>query len=260
MSSTISGRSSRARTRYTGEEMRILVVLVVAALAVVTVVSTASAEVQLAIQNGRVTLVAKDATVRQILTEWVRIGQTKIVNLERIPGGPQTIELRDVSEQQALKVLLRSVSGYVAAPRVTPAANASLFDRIIVMPTVAVPPSPVSAAPPAAFATFQQPQPPPGGDDERGDASPQPQPGNRGPVFVFQPPPGVNLPPQQPQNVPNLPGQFDRPNVPVAPPTASFPGAPTTPAPIGVSTPGMMVPVPAQPGQRGQPGQPPRQP
>ena len=46
--------------------------------------STARAEVQITIHNGRVTLVARDATLRQILAEWARVGQTKIVNIERI--------------------------------------------------------------------------------------------------------------------------------------------------------------------------------
>ena len=32
--------------------------------------AAASADVQLTIQNGRVSLVAKDATLRQILAEW----------------------------------------------------------------------------------------------------------------------------------------------------------------------------------------------
>jgi hypothetical protein len=41
----------------------------------------------LSIHDGRVSIVAKDATVRQILTEWARVGRTKIVNVERIPGG-----------------------------------------------------------------------------------------------------------------------------------------------------------------------------
>ena len=60
--------------------------------------STASAQqVQLAIHDGRVSLIAKDATVRQILAEWARIGQTKVVNVEKIPGGPVTLELRATS-------------------------------------------------------------------------------------------------------------------------------------------------------------------
>ena len=88
-------------------------------------------------QDGRVSLVAKDATVRQILTEWARVGQTKIVNVERMPGGPVTLELTNVPEAQALDVLLRSLSGYIAAPRPVEAANLSRFDRIILMPTLA---------------------------------------------------------------------------------------------------------------------------
>ena len=91
--------------------MRALLVAVAAALVVTGAPSVASADVRLTIQDGRVTLIAKDATVRQILTEWARVGQTKIVNVERIAGGPLTLELRDVPERQALRVLLRSVGG-----------------------------------------------------------------------------------------------------------------------------------------------------
>ena len=116
---------------------------------------------QLTIRDGRVSLVAKDATVRQILTEWARVGQTKIVNVERIPGGPVSMELTNVPEQQALEVLLRSVSGYLAAPRPIDAANLSRFDRIIVMPTSApprvAPGAPAPAFQPPAFAPPRTP-------------------------------------------------------------------------------------------------------
>ena len=108
--------------------------------------SVSSADVHLQLRDGRVSIVAKDATVRQILTEWARVGQTNVVNVERIPGGPLTLELSDVPEAQALDVLLRSVSGYMAAPRATAVANLSVFDRIIVMPTAAAPRPAASAA------------------------------------------------------------------------------------------------------------------
>jgi len=98
----------------------------------------ARAEVQLSIRNGRVTIVAKDATVRQILAEWARVGKTKIVNGERVPGGTVTLELKDVPEADALDVLLRTLSGYMAAPRTTSVgADASVYDAIVVMPTIA---------------------------------------------------------------------------------------------------------------------------
>src|SRR5258708_5480688 len=132
-----------------------------AIIASLLLASTASAEVQLTIQNGRVSLKAKDATLRQIMQEWARVGQTKVVNVERIPGGPITVELNNVSEAEALEVLLRTVSGYLAAPRATAvASNVSRFDRIVVMPSAAAPRQALSSAPPAPVfqpSTIQQP-------------------------------------------------------------------------------------------------------
>jgi hypothetical protein len=229
--------------------------------------SVAFAEVQLSLQNGRVTLVAKDATVRQILTEWARVGQTTIVNVERIPGGPVTLELSDVPEQEALDVLLRSLSGYMAAPRATAAAGLSHFDRIVVMPTNAPPRAPVSAAanpPPPSFAQpqpqFAQPQFQPPPDEDSDEERPAPavpvpnMPNPRGPVFNTFPAP--NQPQGGPGTYPQMPQQQQPPQQPGATPTAAPFG--------GVAVPGMVVQPPQQPGQPGQqpvvPGQPPRRP
>src|SRR5260221_8446438 len=112
--------------------------------------STASADVQLVLSAGRVSIAAKDATLRQILAEWARVGQTTVVNIERIPGGPLTLELTDVSEGEALDVLLRAVGGYMAAPRETPVEALSVFDRIFVMP-VSTAPRPAPAQPSQAL-------------------------------------------------------------------------------------------------------------
>ena len=217
--------------------------------------STASADVRLTIQNGRVTLVAKDATVRQILTEWARVGQTQIVNVERIPGGPQTIELTNVPEAEALDVLLRTVSGFIAAPRAVPAAaTASQFDRIVVMPTPAAPKPPVSAAAAPPMQTMMpQPMPMPA-DDDVDDERPQapvavpPQP-PRAPIFNQFPQPQVVNPQQgampQPFNNQGIPQQAQPPvQQPSAVPTAPY---------GGVAVPGMVAPAPQQPGQPGAP-------
>jgi len=224
--------------------------------------STALADVRISIHDGQVSLAAKDATVRQILTEWARVGRTQIVNVERIAGGPVTIEFNNVPEQDALDMLLRTVSGYMAAPRAQVVSDASQFDRIIVMPTSAAPrPAPSAAPPPPApFAQLNGiMQPPPDEDDN-----------------TRQPPPGLNVPPalapifgngnanprrpltpnsnpgvfgvtpQQPQSMPMQ--QVDPQNgMPLsAPPQATQPAAPFG----AVSAPGMIAPVPA-----GQPGQ-----
>ena len=96
--------------------------------------SNAVADVRVSIQDGRVSIVATDATVAEILTEWARIGQTRIINADRTSPERVTIELTDVGEQQALDVLLRGASGYLAAARAVAGPAASLFDRIVVMP------------------------------------------------------------------------------------------------------------------------------
>src|SRR5438067_9267539 len=180
----------------------------IGAVALLLTCSSAFADVQLTLQDGRVSIVARDATVRQILTEWARVGQTKIVNVERIPGGSMTLELADVPEGQALDVLLRGVSGYMAAPRATAIASLSIFDRVIVMPTIAAPHPAVTAQAPAPV--FQQPQfaqPTPAADDDADQATAQGVPGPpRGPVFNAFPPPQVASPQQNAQ-----PGFVSRP-------------------------------------------------
>lgn len=237
-------------------KFRALMTTTFGAAALLFAATTASADVQLTMQNGRVSIVAKDATVRQILTEWARVGKTKIVNVERIPGGPITLELHNVAEGQALDVLLRAMSGYIAAPRSaeTAAANLSQFDRVIVMPTLASARPPASAAPPPVFQqTPQFNQPQPVTDDDADDEQPAqsvPMPPNRGPVF--------NTFPQQPQVVNPQTGQpmngVPQQGVPAQQPPATYPGAPTSPY-GGVSVPGMIVQPPQQPGQP-QPGVP----
>jgi hypothetical protein len=131
-----------------------------------------ASDVSLTIRDGMVTLVAHDATVRQILAEWARVGKTTVVNLDRIPGGPITLELTNVPESQALGIVLRSIAGFMAAPRPLADSHLSRYDRIIVMPalaTVATPASPVTL--PGRAGASQQPGPrngPAGANDQMG--------------------------------------------------------------------------------------------
>ena len=246
----------------------------------------AFADVQLTMQNGRVTILAKDATVKQILNEWAKVGKTNIVNVEKVPGGPLTLELRNVTEGQALEVLLRSLSGYITAPRAEQAANLSQFDRIIIMPTIASARPATATAPPPVFQQQQQAMPgypaaqaapvmaPPPADDDVDDERPAPNvqipnvppPPGRSPAFNAVP---MQAPTTAPQGTyPGMPvGGMPTPTnqpVPVQVPQ------PTTVSPFGgVAVPGMIVAPPPQPGQQpgqvqqpvpGQPGQPVRRP
>jgi len=104
-----------------------------------------AAGLQLSIRDGKVSIDAQDVTVRQILTEWARVGKTRIVNLERVSGGPVTIKFEGLPEKQALDIVLRTVPGFMAAAREAPLANASVYDTILVMATTTT----VAALPPA---------------------------------------------------------------------------------------------------------------
>ena len=75
-----------------------------------------------------------------------------MTGLEKLAGSPLTLELIDVPEKQALEILLRSVAGYIAAPRaVMASASVSRFDRLALLPTSIAAAAPMGAARPAAF-------------------------------------------------------------------------------------------------------------
>jgi hypothetical protein len=213
-----------------------------------------AADVHVTIADGKVSVSAKDATIGQILKEWARVGQTRIVNMDRLPGAPLTLELTNVPESQALDTLLRSASGYLAAPRAVALPNASAYDRIFVLATSSGTPARAVAAPPAqgGFGPPVFQQQPVDDDDRDQDAArqgmplPRPVPGPpnaplRGGANFAQPP------------IQRQPSPMPTQGTPVQPPPSLFgtPAAPTPAGPVGVPTPGMVVPTPQQ-----QPGQP----
>ena len=206
--------------------------------------------------DGRVSVEATAVPVRTILTEWGKIGGTKIVGAERISGAPITVKLINVTEAQALETILRSVAGYMAAPRST-GAGASRYDRIMVMATTSAPPPAAANARPApqpsnAFNGTQRFIPPrqrnepdePAEIEEPDENPPQP------PVFTF-PQPGNNGFVNQPGQFQGAPGNIVNPN-PNFQPAVPVPDQPK--GPIGVSQPGMMVQPPAPPPGTVQPG------
>ncbi len=221
--------------------MRLITALAFGVLVSLAAASTASADVQITMRDGRVSIIAKDATLRQILAEWAKVGQTKILNAERVPGPPLTLQLTNVSEQQALDTLLRTLSGYVASPRAEIVSNLSRFDRIAIMPTPAPAMTTNAGSAPPAPPPFPPPVPSLGDDQQEGP--------NRAPVFNQFPPPQVANPTQQ--NVPmQTPGVMPAPGPLVLPQGGTaYPGATTMP--VGSSVPGMPVPAPAQPKKPG---------
>lgn len=215
-------------------------------------------------EEGRVSVDATSVPVRTILTKWAELGGTKVVGAERVSGAPLSIKLTDVPESQALEIILRSVAGYMAAPRAT-GTGASRYDRILILATSSVP-APVANTPrtnaptPNGMNGTQRFIPPqrqqPSEDDEPAD-EPDPNPPNP-PVFTFpqpgQQPAGGLAQPGMPANVPMMiNGQpvttFNPVNgvqgVTINPATPTY----QAPGTFGSPVPGMIqAPPPPQPG------------
>jgi hypothetical protein len=219
--------------------MRKQILCLVCGLAFLGTATAASAgELSVKIANGRATIIAKDVPIRQVLAEWAKVGETKVVGAERMPGGPVTLELVDVPEKEALAILLRTAAGYIAAPRAADLAGASQYDRVIILATSRPPAATASMAPPAFGRPAVQPiiQPPPDDDDgEPGDQGPMPAPvmGPNGPIQQTFPGPTVGPNGQilgVPMNVPVGPnGVPVGPNgMPVGPNGMPVNQAPTT--------------------------------
>ena len=80
--------------------------------------SVASAEVSVTIHDGLVTVVARDATVRQILAEWARVGQARIAPEDRLgararltPESLQHVYCLRKSSITSARIASRSVRG-----------------------------------------------------------------------------------------------------------------------------------------------------
>lgn len=210
-------------------------ILTVAALLLVPAVTSAQ-QVVLTLQNGRVSLDAKNVPVRQILSEWARIGGVMIVNGDKIIGPPVTLQLPDVPERQALDILLRGVSGYMLGVRPPGSIGASMFDRILIMATSVAPrpPMPAAAASPRTTPYQQSVENFPDGVPDGRDTTPDVA---RRPIAPSIIRPLISgMPPENPQQEGSQPPS-------TASPTAANPFG----LPSGSGLPGVIAPVPQQP-------------
>ena len=216
-------------------------ILLASALVTLAALPAAGQSVKLSFHGGKVDLSAENATVRAILTEWGRIGGTRVVNAERIAGPPITVEFKDAYEQQALESLLRGVAGYMVGQRVAAGApTSSGFDRIVILAISTAPrPAPVTPAvsrPPGPQPLRRLPAPVEENQDDSDDNGPNGVVAGGGPR------------PETPADLRRRLGQLleaDADDNAEEPPPA-----PSTPAnPFGITTgaarPGVITPVPA---------------
>lgn len=168
--------------------MNLRAVLLVAAgiVAFAPSLSARAGGVRISFANGRVTVTADNATVTEILREWERVGGSRFVNAEKIPGMERlTLRLENETETRAIEVVLRSVAGYVIAPQKPGASAASGIGNVLIVPTsraasYAQAPRPAIPMVPTAPAEEFAPVPVNAG---------QPRPDDEGPVRREMPPP-----------------------------------------------------------------------
>ena len=230
--------------------------------------ASAQTPLRLQISGGLVTLHAENVPVVAILSEWSRLGGAKIIGGDRVTGAPLTLDLERVPERQALDIILRGVSGFMLAAREPGATGASMFDRIMILPTSAAPrtPAPATAGPvlPGAQAGIVRPVFPRQVEDPaENEADIINQNNNNDGVPLGRPPVPIPRPvfPGQSPGMPVAAPVFlppvtinpddDQPQLPTQPP----PGMVPTPAnPFGLpagssSRPGVISPVPQAPPQ-----------
>jgi hypothetical protein len=219
-------------------------------------------EILFSIRDGRVTLVASNAQISDILAVWEREGRTTIIARERVQGVVTSLELKDEPEATALATVLRSVTGYIAAKHPVPPRDGSTYRCIIINPVPAAPMQ--TQAEPAGRTTTPTQSPrtgmpasmvgdpgmfppafiPPPPDDSEDEAA------ARGQMVVGMRQPGMPSPARfaAPPYDPAMgtdPAAAARPSVPAR--TPAFPGA-------GMGVPGAVVPPPQQLGTPAQPG------
>lgn len=158
--------------------MKLSAALLVAACCAVFV-PPASADVRVTFSDGRVTIVATDATVSEILAEWARVGGSTFVDAERIPARERlTLRIEDRREIDALEVLLRSVAGYMVAPTAPAPDSASSIERVFILPT----------STPAPYAPPPEPEAAASADVPFAFIGGPPRPDDDGPVRIATPP------------------------------------------------------------------------
>jgi hypothetical protein len=159
--------------------MNLRSILVFSAVMGLLAASTADAQkLSLRIEQGLVTLDAQNVTVDEVLARWAAATGLNVVSKHGIGSDiPVTIQLSGVSEREALRMVLRDLSGYIMGERRDPQTGVVRIDRLLILsesaPQVAaptgrprspirrgVPPPPVVETPAVAVeATELAPQP-----------------------------------------------------------------------------------------------------
>lgn len=166
----------------------------VLALAVSADSREADPQITLTLRGGSVWLTVKQATLPQVMDTWARQGRMTIVGFEHLRGQPFDLDLANVTEEDALAILLRPAVGYMAVIRQDAGPGDSKFQRIWILP--GKPSTPTAAATPAPPPDPAAVQPAIGPDGLPVPDDQQRDPAQRVPFRST--PPGFSPPPERP--------------------------------------------------------------
>ena len=91
-------------------------------------------KLELTFDRGKVTLIARNVTLQEILAEWARKGSCPFNGADKIMGGKlPPLQYENQPELTVLQSLLRSVSAYIPSPRRVGNPGASMFEAVQVL-------------------------------------------------------------------------------------------------------------------------------
>ena len=130
-------RGSRSFERIYSPKLTMRTVTAVRTVLIVAVTLAASPAAaqapEVSFHAGRVTIAAREAPLAAVLDSWERQGGSRFDGAGRLADQSISVQLVDVPEREALRVLLRSAGGYVAIPRSIGQPGGSAFERIFIM-------------------------------------------------------------------------------------------------------------------------------
>jgi hypothetical protein len=108
--------------------LRILSVLIVLACAT----NARAQSLTLELRDGVVRIDARGVSLRDIMRRWSDVGSVSIENVDVLSPAPLTLSLTGLTELQALRILLRDVSGYVVGQREDGSTGRGVIGRILI--------------------------------------------------------------------------------------------------------------------------------
>jgi len=105
------------------------------ALGLLAAGDAAAQKLSLRIDKGLVTLDAQNVTVDEVLARWIDTTGLNVVSKSGQGSDiPVSLHLEGVTEREALRMVLRDLSGYIMGERVDPLTGVVTIDRLMILP------------------------------------------------------------------------------------------------------------------------------